>query len=66
MVNDVQIAKASIQTKGNIASYTGKYAVPFGPFMPDNAEVEVHLSSINVEGYHADTLLTDIIVKLFF
>lgn len=63
IVNDELIASESVRTKGNNGTYTGKFVVPFGPYMPDNAEVEVHLSSINVEGYHADTVLTDIIAK---
>lgn len=63
VVNDELIASESVRTKGNNASYTARYAVPFGPYMPDNAEVEVHLSSINVEGYHADTVLTNVIAR---
>ncbi|GAB1415488.1 hypothetical protein MASR2M117_08940 [Paludibacter sp.] len=63
IVNDEILSKTSIRTKNNSATYSGAFAVPFGPYMPDNAPVEVHLSSINVEGYSIDTVLDNIIVK---
>ncbi len=58
VVNDVIISKESIRTKGNSASYSAKYQIPFGPYMPDNDPVEVYLSAINVEGNHTDQVIS--------
>ncbi|MDD3078629.1 MAG: DUF5016 domain-containing protein [Paludibacter sp.] len=58
VVNDVIITKESVRTKGNSASYSAKYQIPFGPYMPDNADVEVYLSAINVEGNHTDQVVS--------
>jgi len=57
VVNDQIVDKASIRTAGNSYSGSQRFSVPFAPYMPDNATVEVHLSSINVEGFHRDTVL---------
>jgi len=56
-VNDQLINKVSVRTAGNSYSYNQRFCIPFGPYMPDNAPVEVHLSSINVEGFHRDTVI---------
>lgn len=58
VVNDVILTKESVRTKGNSASYSAKYQIPFGPYMPDNASVEVYLSAINVEGNHTDQVIS--------
>jgi len=58
VVNDQLIEKESVRTAGNSYSYNQRFSIPFGPYMPDNVPVEVHLSSINVEGFHRDTVLT--------
>lgn len=63
VVNDELVASEEIRTKGNSSAYTSRYSIPFQPRMPDNAEVEVHLSSINVEGYTTDTVLFNTIAK---
>jgi hypothetical protein len=63
VVNDEILASETIRTKGNSSTYTKKYSVPFGPRMPDNAEVEVHLKSINVEGYESDTIIHSTLAK---
>ncbi|MCE1154714.1 MAG: DUF5016 domain-containing protein [Bacteroidales bacterium] len=63
VVNDVLLASEEIRTKGNSSAYTSKYSIPFAARMPDNAEVEVHLKSINVEGYTTDTILHNTIAK---
>jgi len=63
VVNDEILASESVRTKVNNATYSQKYSIPFGPRMPDNAEVEVHISSINVEGFHKDTILFNTIAK---
>lgn len=57
VVNDEILASEIIRTKGNSASYSMKYSIPFVARMPDNADVEVHVKSINVEGYATDTIL---------
>jgi len=63
VVNDEILASESVRTKGSNASYSQKYSVPFAARMPNNAEVEVHISSINVEGFHKDTILFNTIAK---
>lgn len=63
VVGDEIIHKESVRTKGNSSSYTQKYSIPFVAHMPDGAEVEVHLSSINVEGTQKDTVLTSTIAS---
>lgn len=50
VVGDEIITKESVRTKGNNASYTQKYAIPFVARMPQGAKVEMHLTAINVEG----------------
>lgn len=64
VVGDVIISKESIRTQGNrVSSIQKKYHIPFGPYMPDNAAVEVHLSAINVEGNQKDEIVSTAIVK---
>ena len=63
VVNDVLLASEEIRTKGSSSSYASKYSIPFVAHMPDNAEVEVHLKSINVEGYTTDTILHNTIAR---
>ena len=63
VVNDEIVAKETVRTKGNSASYAHKYAIPFVAHRPNAAEVEVHLSSINVEGTKHDTILTNTIAS---
>lgn len=57
VVNDEILVSENIRTKGNEASYSARYSIPFIARMPDNADVEVHLRAINVEGYATDTIL---------
>ncbi len=57
VVNDEILASQVIRTKGNEATYKAKYRIPFIARMPDNADVEVHLKAINVEGFETDTIL---------
>lgn len=63
VVNDEIISSESVRTKGNSATYKTRYQIPFIAHMPDDAEVEVHLSSINVEGYKTDTILFNTIAS---
>ena len=63
VVGDEIIATESVRTKGNSATYTQKYAVPFVAHMPHGAKVEVHLSSINVEGTAKDTIIENTIAS---
>lgn len=63
VVNDELIASETIRTKGNQATYHQRYGIPFVARMPDNAEVEIHLSSINVEGTTTDTVYVNTIAK---
>jgi hypothetical protein len=57
VVNDVVVNKETIRTKGNSASFQKRYQVPFGPYMPGGAAVEVHLTSVNVEGNQAGQVI---------
>lgn len=63
VVNDEIIASESIRTKGYSAAYTQRYGVPFVAHMPDGAEVEVHVSSINIEGTKKDTVIFNTIAS---
>ena len=63
VVNDIIIASETVRTKGNSSSYKKRYSVPFIAHMPNNAEVEVHLKSINVEGTEHDTILLNTIAS---
>ncbi|MDR0348516.1 MAG: DUF5016 domain-containing protein [Tannerella sp.] len=62
VVNNIIIARQSVRTEGHSASFSGKYAVPFGPYMSEGAAVEVHLSAINVEGNHSDQVISTTVV----
>lgn len=57
VVNDEIIASEVVRTKDNVSTYNKKYLIPFQPRMPHMADVEVHLKSINVEGYATDTIV---------
>ncbi len=61
VVGDEIVATVSVRTKGNSATYSHKYSIPFVARMPEGAEVEVHLTSINVEGTKKDTILLNTI-----
>jgi len=63
VVNDQILENETVRTAGNSYSYSKRFSVPFGPLMPDNAGVEVHLSSINVEGFQRDTVIVSTIAK---
>ncbi len=63
VVGDEIIATEKVRTKGQEATYTQKYWIPFGPRMPQGAEVEVHLSSENAEGTKKDTIIANTIVS---
>lgn len=63
VVGDEIIATEKIRTKGNSATYKKKYWIPFVARMPHGAEVEVHLSSINIEGTKKDTILLNTIAS---
>lgn len=57
VVGDEIIATESVRTKGKSATYEQKYSVPFVAHMPQGAKIEVHLSSINIEGTTTDTII---------
>lgn len=63
VVGDEIVLAEKVRTKGNSATYSQKYKIPFVAHMPEGAEVEVHLSSINVEGTHRDTVLLNTIAS---
>ncbi|MDR2474383.1 MAG: DUF5016 domain-containing protein [Bacteroidales bacterium] len=57
VVNNIILSSQSVRTKGNVSSYSGRFSVPFGPYMAEGAAVKVYLSAINVEGNHTDTIV---------
>ena len=50
IVNDVLVAETEIRTPGNSSEVSAKFKVDFKSQLPDNANVEVQLTLINVEG----------------
>lgn len=63
VVNKEVIETETIRTKGNTASVQRKYAVPFEANRPDLEPVKVYLSSINVDGYTTDTILSTTVAR---
>ena len=63
IVNDQLIKSERVRTKGNKAAYSKRYKIPFAAYMPDKAEVQVHLSAVNVEGTHKDLVLHNTIAS---
>lgn len=57
VVNNEAVSRESIRTKGNSSTVTRRYCIPFVANRPDNEDVKVYLSSINVDGYETDTIL---------
>jgi len=62
-VNNDVVTTETIRTKGESATVDRKYGVPFVPNRPDNEPVKVYLSSINVDGWTTDTILSTTIAK---
>lgn len=62
-VNNEVVASESIRTKGKSATVSRRYRVPFVANRPDNEPVKVYLSSINVDGWTTDTILSSCIAK---
>jgi len=63
VLNNELLTSETIRTKGNNAEVHRRYAIPFGPNRQENAPVKVYLSSINVDGYTSDTILSTTIAK---
>ncbi len=62
-VNNEVVTSESIRTKGRSATVSRRYRVPFVPNRPDNEPVKVYLSSINVDGWTTDTILSSTIAR---
>jgi hypothetical protein len=58
VVNNEIVTSESVRTKGNSSDVSRKYYVPFVANRPDNEPVKVYLSSVNVDGYTTDTILS--------
>ncbi len=58
VVNNEVIASESIRTKGNLATVSRRYGVPFVANRPEGASVKVYLSAINVDGHTTDMILS--------
>lgn len=63
VVGDEIVYSEKVRTKGQKATYSQKYWIPFVERMPHGAEVEVHLSSENVEGTKKDTIIASTIAS---
>ena len=63
VVNNEIVVTESIRTKGKISTISRRYDIPFVPNRPDNEPVKVYLSSINVDGWTTDTILSTTIAK---
>jgi hypothetical protein len=63
VVNSEVITAESIRTKGNSSEVTKRYQIPFGPGSLDNEPVKVYLTSINVDGFKTDTIISTAVVK---
>ena len=63
VVNNEVVTAETIRTKGNSADINRRYGVPFVANRPDNARVKVYLSSINVDGYTTDTILSTTVAR---
>jgi hypothetical protein len=58
VVNSEVVVAETVRTKGSEATVTRKYGVPFVANRPNNADVKVYLSSINVDGWITDTIIS--------
>lgn len=63
VVGDEIVTSEKVRTKGQEATYSQKYWIPFVARMPQGAEVEVHLSLENVEGTKKDTIIASTIAS---
>jgi hypothetical protein len=62
-VNNEVVVSESIRTKGKSSTVNRRYNIPFVANRPDNEPVKVYLSSINVDGWTTDTILSTTIAK---
>jgi hypothetical protein len=62
-VNNEVVTTESVRTKGKSATVNRRYGIPFVPNRPDNEPVKIYLSSINVDGWTTDTILSSTIAK---
>ncbi|MGE5394507.1 MAG: DUF5016 domain-containing protein [Candidatus Saccharibacteria bacterium] len=63
VVSNDEVSSEVIRTKGNHASIKRTYRVPFEANRPENAKVEIHLSSVNVSGTVKDTVVSSTTAK---
>ncbi len=63
VVNNEVINSESIRTKGNSNEVTRRYQIPFGPGAVNNTPVKVYLTSINVDGFETDTIVSSTTVN---
>lgn len=63
VVNNDIVTSDVIRTKGNKASVRRTYRIPFVANRPDNAPVEIHLTSTNVSGIEKDSVISTTIAK---
>lgn len=63
VVNNEVVTSESIRTKGKSSTVNRRYGVPFVANRPDNEPVKIYLSSINVDGWTTDSILSTTIAK---
>lgn len=63
ILNDELLSEASIRTKGNSATVSKKFKIPFAAGVQDGVPLESNLTLINVDGYEAKTTLSNVVVK---
>lgn len=63
VLNNEVVTSESVRTKGNSSEVTRRYKIPFGPNAQDNAQVKVYLTSVNVDGYETDTIVSATTVR---
>jgi len=63
VVNNEIVTTESIRTKGKNSTVNRRYSVPFVANRPDDEPVKVYLSSINVDGWTTDTIISTTIAN---
>lgn len=63
VVNNEVVTSDVVRTKGNHASVSRAYRVPFEANRPENAPVEIHLKSINVSGIEKEMVVSTTVAK---
>lgn len=63
VLNNEVIVSETIRTKGNESEVNRRYKIPFTAGAEDNAQVKVYLTSVNVDGFTTDTIVSTTTVR---